>query len=338
MNQKQEEMELLAASQKLMLRRLAEDRRLNAQKITLATEGIDEELEAAFKGMADRTAAFRLEFENSIKTTPPVPKLCSTHGKPLGLDIEQSTYKSFKTITGRAEARTWTRHLAWLPCETCEMITVAKEEEAWLRGVGVPDAIIDSTLDNWHPKTPEDAAALIQIRAYAEDPRGFLFILAPGADKGLGTGNGKSHLAAAILRASRPKIGTSAIFRRQSQFLAMLRQTYKSESAPDPIRLFQTKRIAVLDEIGFSGGGRDEAPALHDVISHFYDARKPMIFTGNIAANTIDEARPILKDILGFRGFDRATEATNHIFLLTGPSERRGKRQIYLGLDGEGES
>ena len=231
---------------------------------------IDSALEASLarlKLAADKRSA---ELDAMLAGSPPTI-LCPVH------DTGRELSRELSSRAGRA---------VYAPCQTCraECQEVAIVER--INRAGVPLNLCKATLDNWQPESDTDEAHLEQVRAFIRAKRGFLVML--GA-----LGTGKTHLAAAITRHF-----PHPMFIKQSELLRRLRDTYRNKAARDPVDDAQDADLLVLDEMGLSGGGRDELPMLHDVLDHRYNERKPTVLTGNI---TLEQ----MQQVVGERMADR---------------------------------
>jgi DNA replication protein DnaC len=200
---------------------------------------------------------------------------------------------------------------AYQPCPLCAKEAATAREHARLHEQGVPSNLLNATLDNWTPRDDQERAHLEVVRAFLKVLRGFLILLGD-------VGVGKSHLAVGVLRICR-----YGRFVKQSTFLRQLRDTYRDRQAEDPIEAYQKAELLVLDEIGVTSGGRDEAPAIYEVLDYRYGERKPTILTANVSW---DE----LKGILGNRMSDRLREAAFRILEFGGPSHRGEARDGYF--------
>lgn len=239
-----------------------------------------------------------LELDSMLADSPPsIP--CDLHGTDRELSRELSSR------AGRA---------AYAPCQTCR----AERNEAALveriNRAGVPLNLCKATLDNWEPESETDEAHLEQVQAFIRARRGFLVML--GA-----LGTGKTHLAAAITRQF-----PHPMFIKQSELLRRLRDTYRDKAARDPVDDAQDADLLVLDEMGLSGGGRDELPMLHDVLDHRYNERKPTVLTGNI---TFEQ----MQQVVGERMADRLRESAFAVLMFGGGSRRRDARDRYFAME-----
>jgi DNA replication protein DnaC len=202
----------------------------------------------------------------------------------------------------------------WKPvygsCPQCE----EAEMQGWLCSAGVPAVNLHCSLENWTPGDEAEKQHLAGCKTFAEEVRkGFMVLLGP-------VGTGKTHLAVGIMRGWE---GSKSVFVKQSTLLRQLRATYGDKSAADPIPKCQSAGILVLDEMGLSGGGKDELPMLSEILDHRYGAKKPTILTSNCAW---DE----LREILGPRLADRLKEAAFKVLVFSGESHRAEQRDNYF--------
>ena len=230
-----------------------------------------------------------LRFEEKKKDWP-ATKPCRTHPDcPLPMDNDASW---------RARAA------VYAPCPLCD-------QDILLRRAGAPSNMLHATIDNWIAEGETGRRQLEVVRSFASSRKGFLVLLGK-------VGTGKTHLAVGVMRAfKRP------VLYRQNGFLRALRATYSDQNLPDPVEVCQGADLFVLDEIGVSGGGRDEYPALHEILDHRHGEYKPTIITGNC---DLDQ----LRSILGERLTDRIRQAAVAVVTLAGKSHRAGLQEKYL--------
>jgi len=235
-------------------------------------------------------------------------------------DPEESLRASYATL---AEDGSWKLKRRFFDCPVCtdEMRDAALRVR--LESQGVPGDLLHARLNNWEARSDMDRAAMEKVKEFAKVPRGTLILISPTF------GNGKSHLAVACL--AERKEGR---FITQNQFIADLRAEYGAKGRPRIVARLQETPLLVIDELGLTTGGRDELPAIHEVLTKRYGQRLPTIITGNFAKT--DEMR----EVLGGRMFDRLRESTFASVILSGTSMRRERRDQYLSasaLDNPGE-
>lgn len=215
-------------------------------------------------------------------------------------------------LTMRATAEAGGEFAAvYLPCSTCAEGARLEAEGDRLREQGVPEVLLHCTLDNWELVDEQSEAVLASVREFARRRAGFLVLIG-------NLGTGKSHLAVGAMRAFR-----RAVFLKQGTLLRKLRQTYHDRRAADPIEQCQQVGLLVLDEMGLSGGGRDELPMLHEILDFRYSSKMPTILTGNLTW-------PELKSVIGDRLADRLSEAAFKVLSFGGTSHRATKRDDYF--------
>lgn len=259
-------------------------------------------------------AKFEQDFNDRIAGTSAVE--CSSHpGEYLAVDREKSLRASYETLKESGE---WRLKVILEDCPACVREVEEAQTGIRLEGFGVPGDIIHARLGNWKPRTEADRAALAKVTEFARVPRGTLLLLSPAF------GVGKTHLAVACLTSRK-----AAMFITQSQFLLQLRAEYGTGGRPRLVRRMQETPLLVLDEVGVSGGGRDELPALHEILSHRYGNHRPTVITANVP-----DAEG-LTQFLGARMYDRMRESIFATVVLSGSSMRGERRQEYLydGLD-----
>lgn len=265
----------------------------------------DNGIVAACDRMIAIAKAERAKFEAWLKTQNTAAK-CEEHGTPLTLDLEGSHLKSVRSKVNQ---------LVFGECKACsERARLARVSE-WMKRAGVPENLLHCEINNWIPNgSKEQADALATAKRFIECPGGSLVLQGP--DYGVG----KTHLAVAILRAA-----GRGWFITQNDFLIMLRRTYRDERAPDPVMMAKTARCFVLDEVGLSGGGRDELPSLHAVLSFRYGNGLKTVLTSNLLGEEFEAA-------IGERMIDRLSEGAFGRIELHGDSKRRGRRTAYFDM------
>lgn len=253
------------------------------------------DIQTTFERMRDATARFRKTIESFIASGGAAPSVKCPHGGPEHvLDVEETVRASWQKPHPEP---------VYPPCAKCR----AKEltpEDLKLHRMGVPKNLLKASFDNWTPRLASDHAVLKTCRDFAANATGFLVLQG-------GVGLGKSHLAVAIMRAFK-----GGRMMTQNHFLLMLRETYRNERAPNPVELSKQARLLVLDELGVSTGGRDEFPALYEVLNGRHGEEVPTVLTTNVK---IEE----FVDAFGDRIADRL--ATARFCQLKGESWRKPK-------------
>jgi len=258
-----------------------------------------------------REAALSQAIDNFLREQPTQIE-CDTHAdqkRDLAVDDTKDHCRTYPSNPD-----------GWKP--TYYSCPICREEHAQkrLRQAGVPEVLLHASLDNWKPKDRHEKQHLADVSKFAEEiRRGFLVLLGP-------VGTGKSHLAVACLRRF-----NSGVFVKQSSLLRKLRATYNDRNASDPIDRCQAASLLVLDEMGLSGGGRDEAPMLSEILSYRYERRLPTVVTSNLTWNELTSE-------LGDRLADRMREAAFRILTFDGASHRAAMRDAYFAGKGQADT
>jgi DNA replication protein DnaC len=157
----------------------------------------------------------------------------------------------------------------------------------------------------------QDKRALFLAHKFSVDQKGFLFMT--GA-----LGDGKSFLAVAILRA----IG-KGMFITHNDLLFKLRRGYGDRDAEDILESAIESKLLILDDVGMSGGGRDDLPMLHHVLSNRHDGMKPTVITSNLTLAEVYRT-------LGSRMAQRFAQSFYEHVAFSGQSHRSRERNNYL--------
>lgn len=253
------------------------------------------DLTAAVERMREASERFRRTVESFIAKTGATAGVKCPHGGPDHmLDFEE---------TCRASWQKPDVELVYAPCADCRARELTPDDLR-LHRLGAPKTLLKATFDNWKPRLASDHAVLNTCRDFAARPSGFLVLQG-------GVGLGKTHLSVAIMRTVK---GGRLV--TQNAFLLMLRETYRNDRATNPVEICKTTRLLVFDELGVSSGGKDEFPALYEVLNHRYNEDLPTVLTTNVAVAEFVQA-------FGDRIADRL--ATAKFCALKGESWRKPK-------------
>lgn len=262
-------------------------------------------LEKMFENIRTLSLKRNAERAEFLQTQSP-SKPCPVHsGVVLMLDPDNT----------RLSQGTW--EAAYQPCPRCVEARLLERQNEILREAGVPKNLLHCTLGGWEPETAQDEVIKAKVAEFAALKKGFLFLIGHEAVPERNVGCGKSHLGVALMRAFR-----SPRFTKQGTFLLGLRAGYKDKKAEDVIEACKDADLLVLDEVGLSGGGKDELPALHEVLDHRYGEELPTVITSNLDW-------PGIKGVFGPRLADRFNEC-GIVLTFAGASHRRSRRDLYL--------
>lgn len=228
---------------------------------------------------------------------------CEKHGVAMPLDVA-ATRHQFETVL-KLEA-------VYRPCPECMEI----DQATWLRNAGVPEDLLYASLDNWKVRTPDDQIILGHVRTFARGHKGFLILLG-------NIGNGKSHLAVAVMRARR-----CGIFRGIDELMLQVSNRYDNSKAVDIISKACRSRLLVLDDMGVGTGRRDEWPTIHHILACRHANYLPTVLTSNLPA-------PAFKELLGDRLGDRLKQSAFQVLTLKGDSMRSQRRGTHEAKSSE---
>ena len=148
--------------------------------------------------------------------------------------------------------------------------------------------------------------AVVRAQAFADAfpvvEQGLFFVGPPGI--------GKTHLAAAVLRAVIRRCGARGIFRNTSELLKEIRGTYNPMVGPTEsgvLRPVIESELLVLDDIGTEKTSEWVLETLNLIVNTRYNQRRPTIFTSNYEEYPESHGES-LGDKVGFRMLSRLHE------------------------------
>lgn len=195
------------------------------------------------------------------------------------------------------------------PCEVQEYFKQEEERKARqkqehinhiLKNSGLGKRFKNCTLENWKPRKGTEKAYKA-VKAYIDNLKENI-----KSGKGLimfgNPGNGKSHLAAAVVNHAALN-GYTAIFERVPKLLAKIRSTYNGGPVSEEaiMSTLTEADLLVLDDAGAEKLTAWTEPTLYTLIDERYTNEKAIIVTTN---STLDE----LEKKIGFRAMDRLLE------------------------------
>lgn len=155
----------------------------------------------------------------------------------------------------------------------------------------------ECTLENWKQR-PGTEKAYEAARRYRDE-----LVNNIHAGRGLllfgKTGNGKSHLLAALVNEAL-KLGYGAVFERVPKLLSQIRDTYKGRDVTERqiMDALTAADLVVLDDAGAEKWTEWTEPTLYTIIDERYTNRKALLVTTNSSLEELEQK-------IGTRAMDR---------------------------------
>lgn len=201
---------------------------------------------------------------------------------------------------------------------------MVRREEA-----GVPALLAGATVDNFEPR-PGTGAALEATKAFlAAWPRprrtgeGLLFVGPPG--------NGKSHLAAALVGAVTTT--HTAYWAKVLPLMDRFDATFSREARETSGMIYRKLRdvdLLIMDDLGASKYTESREERIFRLVDERVDARRPIVATSNCSMAQLEEN-------VGLRTIDRLVGACDCI-ALTATSYRQERAELRMAQAREGAS
>lgn len=205
-----------------------------------------------------------------------------------------------------------------------------------------------ATFDTFEPRPdwPDGETCKVRVMKYADDllnhrltpnhlgPNNWLILYGQ-------YGNGKSHLAASVVREALAKGWSTCYFRVWTEYLKRLQASWKprpstssgraddidAETESDIVAELQDGRLVVIDDLDKKDPTVWTRGVLYGVLNYRYNAELPTILTFNFGPDDADPKAPgrlALEDYLGRASLDRLIGAACDLVEFGGPSFRSG--------------
>ncbi len=164
--------------------------------------------------------------------------------------------------------------------------------ERLLRSANIPRRYDHCSLDSFEIHDPSHEAALRIAREWVERwpdriEHGILFLGEPGT--------GKTHLAVGIIRELARGKNARVLFCEQRELLKEIQSTFDGGAARSETEILESvfdAEILVLDDLGAGRTTPWARDVMHDLISHRYNEKLPLIMTSNRPTGQEGEEHP----------------------------------------------
>jgi DNA replication protein DnaC len=178
-----------------------------------------------------------------------------------------------------------------------------------LEKLGIEGRHRSMKFESYHPTCEKAREALATCRAFAEKPEGNLILIGNG-------GNGKTHLAVSICRA------TGGNYSKVSRVIRNIRESYRGEGDTEQKRIdhWASRPVLALDEIGTQIGSLSEGLLLFEVLDDRYILGHPTVIVSN-------GTREELERVMGLKIVDRLAE-NGKVVVFDWDSYRRNRVEV----------
>lgn len=230
------------------------------------------------------------------------PPKCGYASRPVPLEkLRQEMFRHFPSYDLR---------LVYSGCPQC-----------WMERHGIAPEDAGCSFENFTLEPPVIREHWETCQLFAANPQGVLLMLGS-------TGNGKTHLAYAIMREMFKRGTSDCVFIKQRHFLerhwlARRPAAFDQEPPKDILQRCQRADLLIFDEMREAVGNRDIEDPLLDLFEYRIGHRLPTVITANLKKTELESA-------IGTRLLDRLRQANFALLEFNFPSRRAIVRRDYL--------